>query len=112
MRLAAPSRLSLGRSGRWCALIGVLGVALVLALAPAAFASHGDRGGRGIGHYVQRNLVSDVPGEAQLIDPSFVNAWGLGFGPMTPAWIANNGIDDSTLYSGGSVTSTPWRRSR
>jgi uncharacterized protein (TIGR03118 family) len=104
MRLAVPSRRSLGRSGRWYALIGILGAVLVLALAPAAFASHGDRGGRGIGHYVQRNLVSDVPGAAQLTDPNLVNAWGLGFGPTTPAWIADNGQDVSTLYSGASAT--------
>jgi uncharacterized protein (TIGR03118 family) len=104
MRLAAQSHPSLGRSGRWCAFIGVLGAALVLALAPAASASHGDRGGRGIGLYVQRNLVSDVPGAAQLTDPNLVNAWGLGFGPATPAWIADNGQDVSTLYSGASAT--------
>ncbi len=115
MRLAAPSHPSLGRSGRWCALIGVLAAALVLALAPAAFASHGDhgdRGGRGIGHYVQRNLVSDVPGAAQLTDPNLVNAWGLGFGPTTPAWIADNGQDVSTLYSGASATAPTPRSSR
>jgi uncharacterized protein (TIGR03118 family) len=72
-------------------------------VAPSAGASRGDRGGRGIGHYVQRNLVSDVPGAAQLTDPHLVNAWGLGFGPTTPAWVADNGADVSTLYSGASA---------
>ena len=70
-----------------------------LALAPGALA-------RGAGRYVQRNLVSDQAGKAQLLDPSLVNAWGLAFGPMTPAWVADNGSDNSTLYSGG-VSGTP-----
>jgi uncharacterized protein (TIGR03118 family) len=104
MRLASSSRQSLGRFGRWWLSIGVLGAALALTLAPNAFAAHGDRGGRGIGHYVQRNLVSDVPGAAQLTDPNLVNAWGLAFGPTTPAWIADNGTDVSTLYSGATAT--------
>lgn len=47
----------------------------------------------------QTNLVSDLPGMAQLTDPSLVNPWGLTFGPTTPIWSANNGADNSTLYS-------------
>jgi uncharacterized protein (TIGR03118 family) len=60
-----------------------------MALAPAALA-----------RYAQRNLVSDRPGKAELLDTSLVNAWGLAFGPSTPAWVADNGTDVSTLYSG------------
>src|SRR6266550_1221508 len=56
---------------------------------------------RGIGRYAQRNLVSDVSGRAELMDPDLVNAWGLAFGPSTPAWVANNGSNNSTLYAGG-----------
>jgi hypothetical protein len=70
-----------------------------MALVPTALA-HQDRGGRGVGHYVQRNLVSDVPGAAEFLDGDLVNAWGLAFGPTTPAWVADNGTDVSTLYSG------------
>jgi uncharacterized protein (TIGR03118 family) len=61
---------------------------------------------RGIGHYVQRNLVSDVQGAAELPDADLVNAWGLAFGPTTPAWVADNGHGVSTLYS-GAVGNTP-----
>ena len=45
-------------------------------------------------------LVSDngVPGTT--IDPNLVNAWGLAAGPMTPWWVADNGTDASTLYTG------------
>jgi uncharacterized protein (TIGR03118 family) len=55
-----------------------------------------DRGGV----YTQRNLVSDVPGRARLTDPNLVNAWGLAAGPSTPLWVADNGTNVSTLYSG------------
>jgi uncharacterized protein (TIGR03118 family) len=72
----------------------------VLAAAPAADAN-GDHGGRGIGHYTQRNLVSDLPGAAEVTDPHVVNPWGLTFGPTTPAWLADNGTDVTTLVSGG-----------
>ncbi len=70
-----------------------------MALAPAALAHSS-------GRYKQRNLVSDQHGKAELRDPSLVNAWGLAFGPQTPAWVADNGTDVSTLYS-GAVGSTP-----
>jgi uncharacterized protein (TIGR03118 family) len=76
----------------------------VLALASPALA--GDRGGRTLGHYAQRNLVSDVDGAAELPDSSLVNGWGLTFGPATPAWVADNGTGVSTLYS-GAVGGTP-----
>jgi uncharacterized protein (TIGR03118 family) len=59
-----------------------------------------------LGPYAQRNLVADVPGQAKLLDSNLVNAWGLAFGPNTPAWVADNGTDVSTLYS-GSVGGTP-----
>ena len=87
-----------GRSGRWCAAV-VLVAAVGMALVAPALAQR-DRGGRGLGHYVQRNLVSDVPGAAELLDADLVNAWGLAFGPTTPAWVADNGTDVATLYSG------------
>ena len=41
------------------------------------------------------------PRRGGAADPSLVNAWGLAFGPTTPAWVADNGTDVSTLYSGG-----------
>ena len=65
-----------------------------MALAPAALAHSS-------GRYKQRNLVSDQHGKAELFDSSLVNAWGLAFGPQTPAWVADNGMDVSTLYCAG-----------
>ena len=77
----------------------VVALAVASPRSPVARERDGD-GGRGLGHYAQRNLVSDVPGAAELTDPNLVNAWGLAFGPTTPAWVADNGTDVSTLYSG------------
>jgi uncharacterized protein (TIGR03118 family) len=83
--------------GRWAKpLVGALVAvaAVVMAFAQSAL-------GAGVGHYTQRNLVADRPNKAELMDQDLVNAWGLAFGPSTPAWVANNGSDNSTLYQGG-----------
>jgi uncharacterized protein (TIGR03118 family) len=51
-------------------------------------------------NFVQTNLVSDVPGLAQVLDPNLVNPWGLTLGPNGPFWVANQGSGTSTLYNG------------
>src|SRR6476661_10988386 len=103
MRSLPRARLQRGRSGRWCSAFALV-AAVGLTLAAPALAHDG--GGRGLGRYAERDLVADVPGAAELADPSLVNAWGLAFGPTTPAWVADNGTDVSTLYS-GATTMTP-----
>jgi uncharacterized protein (TIGR03118 family) len=50
--------------------------------------------------YAQHNFVSDVPGLADLTDPSLVNAWGLAASGTSPWWVSNNGSSTSTLYNG------------
>jgi uncharacterized protein (TIGR03118 family) len=91
-----PSRRGPRRLGR---LQGALVLGLVAALAalvpvgPAAAAQPGNA-------YHQTNLVSDLPGMAQLTDPDLVNPWGLAAGPTTPAWVADNGTDKATIYRG------------
>jgi uncharacterized protein (TIGR03118 family) len=67
---------------------------------PGIAAARGHHRHRGLSGYRQRNLVADQPGHAATTDPNLVNAWGLSFGPSTPAWVADNGTDRSTLYSG------------
>jgi uncharacterized protein (TIGR03118 family) len=100
MRCSPSIRRPDGWSRRWCGPLAVV-AGLVLAVAPAAAApAHRGPGGPGLGPYSQRNLVSDVPGAAELTDPNLVNAWGLSFSPTSPAWVADNGTDVSTLYSG------------
>jgi uncharacterized protein (TIGR03118 family) len=54
-------------------------------------------------HYVQTNLVSDIPHLAAKTDPNLVNAWGIAFTPGSPAWVADNGTGLSTLYSGSTI---------
>ena len=38
----------------------------------------------------QVNLVSDLPGLAQVFDPAVKNPWGIAMGPTTPLWVNNN----------------------
>ncbi len=51
-------------------------------------------------HYLQTNLVSDVPGMAAHTDPNLVNAWGIAFNPNAFAWVADNHTGVATLYDG------------
>jgi uncharacterized protein (TIGR03118 family) len=55
-------------------------------------------------HYVQKNLVSDLPGMAAVRDPNLVNPWGLARSTGSPWWVSDNGAGVSTLYDG---TGTP-----
>lgn len=49
--------------------------------------------------FEQINLVSDLPGVAQIQDPDLVNAWGVSFGAATPFWVSDNGTGKATLYA-------------
>src|SRR6476659_9633583 len=40
-------------------------------------------------NYRQTNLVSDLPGFAQLQDPFLINPWGLAQLATSPFWVAN-----------------------
>ena len=88
------------RRPRWLGrLQGVFALGLVaglVALAPAAQSAPS----RARNAYHQTNLVSDLPGLAQLTDPDLVNPWGLAAGPTTPVWVADNGTDKATIYPG------------
>jgi uncharacterized protein (TIGR03118 family) len=83
----------------------------VIALATTAVAAlfgGGTAGASATHHgYRQTNLVSDIPGLAQLTDPNLVNPWGLAAGPTTPLWVANNGTGTATLYA-GATAGTPF----
>ena len=109
MRYAPRSAHTRVARRRWWATL-VAALALVLAAAlPSAAAAH--RHGHhhhdhGLNGFHQRNLVADRPGFAEVPDPNLVNAWGLAFGPATPAWVADNGTDVSTLYR-GATDATP-----
>jgi uncharacterized protein (TIGR03118 family) len=49
--------------------------------------------------YVQKNLVSDIPGLAQVTDPNLKNPWGVSFSATSPFWVSNQGTNTSTLYA-------------
>jgi uncharacterized protein (TIGR03118 family) len=51
------------------------------------------------GNVLQTNLVSDLPGVAQLQDPNLVNPWGIAESAGSPFWISDNNAGVSTLYS-------------
>jgi uncharacterized protein (TIGR03118 family) len=51
------------------------------------------------GGYLQTNLVSDLPGIAQLHDKKLVNPWGISFSDSGAFWISDNGSGLSTLYA-------------
>jgi len=66
----------------------VVGAATLVAASGTAQASSG-------GHdeddaFRQVNLVSDLPGRAQLRDEEVKNPWGIALGPNTPLWVNNN----------------------
>jgi uncharacterized protein (TIGR03118 family) len=79
-------------------LTAAVSTALVGATTPAVA---DDKGGHRDGAFTQVNLVSDLPGLAQLTDPLVKNPWGIDFGPQTPLWVSNQGSNSSTLYRGG-----------
>jgi uncharacterized protein (TIGR03118 family) len=60
-------------------------------------------------NYRQTNLVSDIPGFAQIQDPLLVNPWGTALSATSPFWTANNGTSTATLY-GGDVGGSPFTK--
>ncbi len=50
--------------------------------------------------YVQKNLVSNVGGDAKFTDSDLVNSWGLSRASGSAWWVADNGTGKATLYDG------------
>jgi uncharacterized protein (TIGR03118 family) len=57
--------------------------------------------------YSVHNLVSDGFLPADHTDPNLVNAWGITASSSSPWWVADNGMDASTLYNGDGVAQFP-----
>jgi uncharacterized protein (TIGR03118 family) len=93
---AGPPSRPPRRLGRLRGALALGMVAGLVALAPVAPAAAKQPGNA----YHQTNLVSDLPGMAQLTDPDLVNPWGMAAGPATPAWVADNGTGKATIYPG------------
>jgi uncharacterized protein (TIGR03118 family) len=49
--------------------------------------------------YIQRNLVSDIPGLASITDTNLVNPWGIAASATSPFWVSDNHSGLSTLYN-------------
>ena len=104
MHLMRPTKppAKFGR-GLWIKLLaGLAALGVVAAVAGGALA-----GPRHRNVYRQVNLISDINGVARITDSNLVNPWGMAAGPTTPLWIADNGADVSTLYTGGIRGSIP-----
>ena len=87
--------------GRYLAL-GVF----VAGVVPIAMLTRADEDARTA--YIQTNLVSNLPGQAQIFDPNLQNAWGLAFAPGGPFWVNDNNAGLSTLYLGnGTIVDFP-----
>src|SRR5262245_53325181 len=54
-------------------------------------------------HYVEKDLVSDLPGRADVQDDHLANPWGLARSSNSPWWVSNNHTGTSTLYNGTGV---------
>ncbi len=68
-----------------------------------AIAGHAHAKSKGTG-YAQTNLISDIPGLAQVTDPNLLNPWGLAFFPgLSPFWINENNAGFSALYFADAV---------
>src|SRR3954468_4732181 len=95
-----------GRGHRRLTLVGVFSVCVALAAtvgqAPGASAQS-DHGQHPLA-FEQVDLVSDIPGMAELTDPAVRNPWGIAFGEDTPLWVANQFSEDPlskvTVYAG------------
>jgi uncharacterized protein (TIGR03118 family) len=48
---------------------------------------------------LQTNLVSDLPGVAQVQDPNLVNPWGIAESSGSFFWVSDNNSGMSTLYN-------------
>src|SRR4051794_36739581 len=57
--------------------------------------------------YLQHNLVANVAGQADVVDPNLVDPWGISLSATSPFWLSNHLTGTSTLYSGnGAITPT------
>ncbi|MDB6067353.1 MAG: hypothetical protein JWR26_3561 [Pedosphaera sp.] len=75
-----------------------VGVVSLLALTCLSALAQGNRDKHEV-VFAQSNLVSNIPGAAQLTDPDMTNAWGVSFSPTSPFWISDNGTGVATLYT-------------
>src|SRR5437764_5386104 len=96
-----------GRSGRLRRRWWGGGLAVVVAVAAGAVPFAATAADPTAVEYKQTNLISDIPGVARITDPNLVNPWGQAASLTSPLWVADNGANVSTLYTGGVKGSIP-----
>jgi uncharacterized protein (TIGR03118 family) len=87
-----PTRARTGAGRTTLAAWGTAACAAALALAGSSLGAQS--------HFVQHNLVSDIPGLAPNLDSQLVNPWGISFSPTSFFWVSDNGTGVTTLYDG------------
>jgi uncharacterized protein (TIGR03118 family) len=70
-------------------LIPALSILTALTISPSLLSEN---------RYLQHNLVSDLPGLADHVDPKLVNPWGIAASSTSPFWIVNNHSGLATVY--------------
>jgi hypothetical protein len=48
--------------------------------------------------HFRTNLVSDIPGQAGITDPTLKNLWGVSFSSTGPFWVSAQGTNANTPY--------------
>ncbi len=86
-------RPTAGQVARAIAATGTAAIVLFLGLPTHA--------GAPAPRFRQVNQVSDQMMVANIQDKDAVNSWGLALSPTSPLWVANNGTNTATIYSGG-----------
>lgn len=51
------------------------------------------------GAFLQTDLVSDIPGLADITDSALMNSWGVSHSATSPFWVSDQGTSLTTLYS-------------
>jgi uncharacterized protein (TIGR03118 family) len=75
-------------------------VAIALATGLLGFSAIGANAGSAKNSFIQTNLVSNRPGEAQHLDPNLQNPWGISASGTSPMWVSDNAAGVTTLYNG------------
>ena len=81
-------------------LLALVASLVLLALGALPAAAHDTHTAN---RYTVHNLFSDIPMPGALVDPDLVNGWGITASATSPWWVADNGTDKSTLYTGAGV---------
>lgn len=82
-------------------LAAALTLGTVGALAAAAPPGPGEAAPHKADHgFLERDLVSDLAGRAEVQDTNLVNPWGLALAKTGEVWVSDNGSDKATIYTG------------